>query len=67
MKKLLTICFVLLITLSGCNTEGNYIYWTDKTENQIKRLYKSNIKYEIRAGEIWVKENDLDKVVACCS
>lgn len=38
-----------------------------RENNQIKRLDKSNFKYEIRAGEIWVREKDLDKVVACCS
>ncbi|MCT8140244.1 hypothetical protein H1D32_22615 [Anaerobacillus sp. CMMVII] len=70
MKKLLVlvvVTFSLVIILSSCNTEENYIYWTDKTENQIQRLDHSNIKYEIREGEIWVREKDMDKVLACCT
>lgn len=53
--------------LSGCNTEEKYIYWTEKTDNQIQRLDDANIKYEIKAKEIWINENDMSKVVACCS
>ncbi|MFJ5624849.1 hypothetical protein ACIQD3_19480 [Peribacillus loiseleuriae] len=67
MKKLLVITFVSLILLSGCNTEDEYIYWTEKTDNQIQRLDGANIKYEIKGGEIWVREKDMSKVVACCS
>jgi hypothetical protein len=58
---------VLLITLSACNKKENYTYWTEKTDNQIKRLDEANIKYEIREGEIWVKEDDMEEVVVCCS
>ena len=67
LKKLLVIAFVSLILLSGCNKEDEYIYWTEKTDNQIQRLNGANIKYEIKEGEIWVREKDMSKVVACCS
>jgi hypothetical protein len=53
--------------MSACSKEVNYTYWTEKTDNQIQRLDEANIKYEIRKGEIWVKEEDMKKVVACCS
>ena len=69
MKKQFVIItvIVILIMLSACNKEENYTYWTGKTDNQIERLDKANIKYEIRDNEIWVKEKDMFKVVACCS
>ena len=68
MKKLtLTLSFSLLIFLTACNTKEPYAYWTDRTDNQIKLLDKAGIKYEIREGEIWVREKDLKKVMACCS
>ncbi|KMY41479.1 hypothetical protein [Peribacillus loiseleuriae] len=67
MKKIFGIAFILLISLSGCNTEEDYIYWTEKTDNQIERLDGANINYEIREGEIWVREKDMDKVLACCT
>lgn len=67
MKKIFAITLVLFITLSSCSTNETYTYWTDKTDNQIQRLDKANIKYQIKDGEIWVREKDMDKVVACCS
>lgn len=53
----------LLITISACST----IYWTEKTDNQIERLNQANINDEIRDGEIWIREEGIRKVVACCS
>lgn len=67
MKKLLIVTTSLLFLLSACSAEDSYMYWTVKTENQIQRLDEANIKYEIREGEIWIREKDMDKVVACCS
>lgn len=67
MKKLLLITFVSIMLLSGCSTEDEYIYWTEKTDNQMQCLDGSNIKYEIRDGEIWVKEKDTSNVVVFCS
>ncbi|MBT2680459.1 hypothetical protein J7E38_15720 [Bacillus sp. ISL-35] len=64
MKK---ITIFLLITLTACNAEEPLTYWTDSTENQIQRLDEAKIKYEVRDGEIWVREKDLKKVAACCS
>lgn len=64
MKKII---IFLLITLASCNPNESLTYWTDSTENQIQRLDEAKIKYEIRDGEIWVREEDLKKVVACCS
>lgn len=58
---------VLLVILSACNSTESYMYWTDESENQILRLDDANIKYEIQEGEIWIREKDLNKVVACCS
>jgi hypothetical protein len=65
--KLLSFILVFLFTMSACTKEENFTYWTEKTDNQIQRLDKANIKYEIREGEIWVKEEDMKKVVACYS
>lgn len=53
--------------LSGCSTKDEYIYWTDQTDNQIQRLVGADISYEIRHGEIWIREKDKSKVVVCCS
>ncbi|AZB41092.1 hypothetical protein CEF21_01340 [Bacillus sp. FJAT-42376] len=64
MKKILLIPFIVL---TACSTGETYTYWTDKTNNQIQRLNDANIKYEIKNGEIWVREKDMKKVVACCS
>lgn len=61
--------FVLIIS-SACSSENRsntYVYWTEKTDNQIQRLDQAKIKYEIRHGEIWIREKDTIKVVACCS
>lgn len=65
--KLLSCILVFLFTMSACSKEENFTYWTEKTDNQIQRIDKANIKYEIREAEIWVKEEDMKKVVACCS
>jgi|GEM_PF-5085534 len=67
MKKLLYIIYVSLMLLSGCSTKDEYIYWTDQTDNQIQRLVGADISYEIRHGEIWIREKDKSKVVVCCS
>ncbi|MBP3952522.1 hypothetical protein [Bacillus suaedae] len=69
MKKLVVMTFaiVTLITLSACSSGEIDTYWTDKTDNQLQRLDQANIKYEIREGEIWISEEDLFDVVACCS
>jgi hypothetical protein len=66
MKKLI-LSFCALIILAACNAKESYTYWTDRTDNQILRLDEAGIKYEIRAGEIWVREKDLKRVMACCS
>jgi hypothetical protein len=61
---------IVLITISACSTENSsdtYIYWTEKTDNQIERLNQANINDEIRDGEIWIREEGIRKVVACCS
>jgi hypothetical protein len=65
--KLIYLTLVLFILLSGCSVEEEYAYWAEKTDNQIQRLDEANIKYEIREGEIWVREKDLSRVVICCS
>jgi hypothetical protein len=67
MKKYLAICFVLLTILSACNTDGNYVYWTVETENQIQRLDDAKVEYVLKEGEIWVREDDMYKVIACCT
>ncbi|MBT2642812.1 hypothetical protein J7I80_11285 [Bacillus sp. ISL-41] len=66
MKKLI-LSFSVLIILAACNAKEPYTYWTDRTDNQILRLDEAGIKYEIRAGKIWVREKDLKRVMACCS
>lgn len=67
--RMLVITFVLVIFLFGCNSNenDNYVYWTEKTDNQLERLDEANINYEIKNGEIWVREKDMFEVVACCS
>ncbi|GGD15296.1 hypothetical protein [Pontibacillus salipaludis] len=68
MKKCwLLILLITLITLAACSSTETYTYWTEETDEQIQRLNEANIRYEIRNGEIWVGEGDMDKVVACCS
>lgn len=66
MKKLILSLSVLII-LAACNEKEPYTYWTDRTDNQILRLDEAGIKYEIREGEIWVRQKDLKRVMACCS
>lgn len=63
----LALSFCALLMLAACNTEESYTHWTDSTDNQIQRLDEAGIKYEIREGEIWVRDKDLKKAVACCS
>ena len=67
MKKKLALGFFIVITLTACNQNESYTHWTDSTDNQTQRLDEAGIKYEIREGEIWVREKDLKKVMACCS
>lgn len=69
MKKLIATGLFSLIILSACSSQssGIYVYWTEKTDNQIQRLNQAKIKYEIRHGDIWIREKDTRKVVACCS
>lgn len=67
---LVGVIVLILITLSACstgNSSDTFIHWTEKTDNQMERLDQSNIIYEIRHGEIWIREKDIRKVVACCS
>lgn len=66
MKKIL-LCLVLIILLVGCNGDKHYVYWTDISESQLLRLDAANIQYMTRGEEIWIREKDLNKVVACCS
>ncbi len=58
---------MILLTLSACSSAETYTFWTEESIQQIQRLNEANIRYEIRNGEIWVSEGDMDKVVACCS
>ncbi|WP_203334758.1 hypothetical protein [Planococcus beigongshangi] len=68
MKRLLVTGFVSLTLLSGCNPSATYyIDWSDTSEDQIQRMDEANIKYDIRDGQIWIRERDLDKAAACCS
>jgi len=68
MRRKAVIGFVSVMLLSGCNTApDHYINWADATENQIQRMDEANIKYDIRDGQIWIRERDLDKAAACCS
>lgn len=68
MKRFLVITFFSLLFLSGCSPSADhYINWTDTTGGQTERLDEANIKYEIREGQVWIRERDLDKAVRCCS
>ncbi|MBT2684726.1 hypothetical protein [Bacillus sp. ISL-37] len=67
MRKKLALSFFIVITLTACTQNESYTHWTDSTDNQTQRLDEARIKYEIREGEIWVREKDLKKAVACCS
>ncbi|MEA3318557.1 MAG: hypothetical protein U9Q88_00925 [Bacillota bacterium] len=70
MNKFLAIILLALLTLSACssaNSSSTYVCWTEKTDNQIQRLNQAKISYEIRHGDIWIREKDTRKVVACCS
>jgi hypothetical protein len=67
LKIKLTLSFCLLLSFTACNTKERFTYWADRTDNLIQRLNEAMIKYEIREGEIWVFNKDLEKVVACCS
>jgi hypothetical protein len=67
LKKKLALSFLIVITLTACNQNESYTNWTDSTDNQTQRLDEAGIKYEIREGEIWIREKDLKKAVACCS
>ncbi|WLR54702.1 hypothetical protein LC048_20195 [Mesobacillus subterraneus] len=67
MRKKLALSFFIVITLTACNTDEPFAYWTERTDNQIQRLDEAGIKYEIREGDIWVRKKDLKKVMACCS
>ncbi|MDS9471272.1 hypothetical protein [Sporosarcina pasteurii] len=65
MKK--AVMILLLMILMGCQSQSEFIYWTDVTENQIQRLNDAKLKYEVRDGQVWIKESDMFKVVTCCS
>ncbi|WP_066157120.1 hypothetical protein [Halalkalibacter krulwichiae] len=67
MKTPLMLISLSLLLLSSCQTEQHYVYWTDLSENQLERLDDANISYQVRNGEIWVKEKEMMRVVACCS
>ncbi|WP_156317595.1 hypothetical protein [Bacillus sp. CHD6a] len=70
MKELITTGLISLVILSACSSDsssGAYVYWTEKTDNQIQQLDHAKINYEIRHGDIWIREKDTRKVVACCS
>ena len=67
MKIKLILSLSVLVLLAACNAEESYTHWTDSTENQTQRLDEAGIKYEIREGEIWVRDKDLKKAVVCCS
>ncbi|QSS98671.1 hypothetical protein IMZ31_11175 [Pontibacillus sp. ALD_SL1] len=67
MKSNMLFIVFILITLSACSSAETYTFWTEENFQQIQRLNEANIRYEIRNGEIWVSEGDMDKVVACCS
>ncbi|MCD5324249.1 hypothetical protein LQ226_10840 [Pontibacillus sp. HN14] len=67
MKKIALTGCALLLTLTACNQKVTYTYWTDKTDNQLERLEEADIDFEIRGDEIWVDEEEMDQVVACCS
>ncbi|WP_226682984.1 hypothetical protein [Sutcliffiella horikoshii] len=69
MKNLIITGLFSLVLLSACSSQNNdtYVYWTEKTDNQIQRLNQAKINYEIRHGDIWIREKDTRKVVACCS
>jgi hypothetical protein len=49
------------------DADKSYVYWTTNTNNQIQRLEAADVEYEIREDEIWVREEDMEKVLACCS
>lgn len=66
MRKQLLI-LTLFIFLTGCSEEKNYVYWTVTESSQIKRLEEAQIDFIIKNGEIWVNEEDMKKVVVCCS
>ncbi|KGP90655.1 hypothetical protein N780_04040 [Pontibacillus chungwhensis BH030062] len=66
-KYWLLTLFITLIALSACSSTETYTYWTEESEEQIQRLNEADIRYEVRDGEIWVSEKDMDEVVACCS
>jgi hypothetical protein len=61
------VCTYHLICLIAEDCRDTFIYWTEKTDNQIERLDKANINFEIRHGEIWIREKDIRKVMACPS
>ncbi|MDX5475635.1 MAG: hypothetical protein LPK00_08850 [Bacillaceae bacterium] len=67
LKIVVYITIVLLLTACQQNESEKFTYWTDESSNQLQRLEKAKIKYEIRNEEIWINEKDLMKVVACCS
>ena len=56
-----------MISLTACNPNESYSYWTERTDYQIKRMDEAKIEYEIRDGAIWVRDKDLKKAMACCS
>ena len=67
LMKLIFLTLVLFFLLSGCNAEEEYTYWTEKTDNQIQLLDEAIINYEIREGEIWIRDRDFSRILICCS
>lgn len=61
---------ILLITtlLASCGThEDVYVNWTKESDSTTQRLNDANIHYEIRDGEIWIREKDMTDAVICCT
>ena len=67
MKIQFAIGLLIMISLTACNPNESYSYWTERTDYQIKRMDEAKIEYEIRDGAIWVRDKDLKKAMACCS
>ncbi|RNA66971.1 hypothetical protein [Alteribacter keqinensis] len=67
MKRIAVIlCFVIL-TACSAGDENDDVQWGEYSDSAVQRLEYSNIDYEVKDGQIFIREKDVNKAQSCCS
>lgn len=70
MKKVFIFVLSATLFLQGCSANGSdqeFVEWGEYSTSQEERLKKNRIEFRVEDEKIYIKEKDIDKVVACCS